>query len=648
MASAVFKGASEEECIKNACSSLNIDAKDLVYTIIEEKRLLFRKSVSISVNLPETIGNNENDGTVKVEDGKIIAKNPIKDGKPAVIKSSPDITLLINEKKINAACEVYEESSIEIILPETAANRNLDIKINQERTEAYLSISYEPKNLYKLKDIEESNMICLESEIKEKTYPPIFTLEEIKREITKKGIVFGLIEENIQKCSQEKNSLNVLIAKGTTCLNDEDDKININFQTEKNIENFAEDNKGKIDFKSIGSVSAVYNDDILAVRITGKIGHDGKDIFGKEMKHKTGKKIRLKVGTGCTLKDENTVVASISGKPCIKNNTFYVYEIHEIVQNVDLTTGNIKFIGDVIIHGDVKEGMKVEAGNSIIVEHNIEQAELIAKGNIQVKGNVISSTVVAGGEDVEILRNLEITGMLQSLLKELITTIEEVKKFNLLGYDTPDGKIIKLLIEQKFKKIPQLCLKYLTICTMKKSESGFEDTLSYKLMKLIKEKLMGLAPLSIKSYGEIDDIVNLMDKEIEFQKSELSLPVNVNISYCQDSEVKSSGDIIVTGKGVYVSKVTAFNAIYFTEDKSVVRGGYLKADNEIKCKIVGTVSGVETNIAVGEKGHIYSEIAYQNTKFSVGNKDYTMDVAGKNIHVYINDNCELTVDMLKL
>lgn len=45
-------------------------------------------------------------------------------------------------------------------------------------------------------------------------------------------------------------------------------------------------------------------------------------------------------------------------------------------------------------------------------------------------------------------------------------------------------------------------------------------------------------------------------------KEGLSLPVNVNISYCQDSKIKSTGDIYITGKGEYISKLTSNNNVY--------------------------------------------------------------------------------------
>ena len=67
----------------------------------------------------------------------------------------------------------------------------------------------------------------------------------------------------------------------------------------------------------------------------------------------------------------------------------------------------------------------------------------------------------------------------------------------------------------------------------------------------------------------------------------LTLPVDVVLDYCQDSIIKSSGNIIFSGKGQYVSQIVASDSVIFKQDKSVARGGVIKAGKEIKCKIVG-------------------------------------------------------------
>jgi uncharacterized protein (DUF342 family) len=286
--------------------------------------------------------------------------------------------------------------------------------------------------------------------------------------------------------------------------------------------------------------------------------------------------------------------------------------------------------------------MKVEAGNAIEIEKNVERANILAKGNIAIKGNLIMSVVCAGGEDVIVLNLLNDLKNLKASLKSIVDAIEEIKKFNLLGQNTTDGEMIKVLIENKFKQIPKLCASIIKAIVIENREEPGALICSFR------EKLVGMAPLGIRHFGELDSIIELIDEKIEHLEGSLALPVNINVAYCQDSSINSSGDIFITGKGEYVSNIISHKGIYFTEEKSVARGGTLEAKSEIKCKVVGSTGGVATKLIVEDKGHIWADVAFPNTFFSIGPKEYVMDVPSKNVHVYVNDAGELTVDKLKL
>ena len=117
--------------------------------------------------------------------------------------------------------------------------------------------------------------------------------------------------------------------------------------------------------------------------------------------------------------------------------------------------------------------------------------------------------------------------------------------------------------------------------------------------------------------------------------------------YSQDSTIKSSGNIIFTGKGEYVSNLMASDSILFKIDKSLARGGVIKAGKEIKCKIVGGLGGVSTKLIVSKNGQIWADVAYPNTRFIIGEKEYILDVFSKNIHAFIGEDRELIVDKLQ-
>ncbi|PRR79379.1 hypothetical protein CLLI_08590 [Clostridium liquoris] len=672
----IFKDSSLEKCIGEACKVYQIEEKDLKYEILEEKNGIFKKKVVIKAQCPpeetkdgkdekeldkieidnnkdkegnqgtnileNSINHNEKSGKVKVENGNIIVTNPKQDGLPAFIIIDPSMKIIIDGKQAVGKVEVYEESSIEICLEEIPPTRHLDISTTNEKMECYMTLTYSPGNIYALKDSKESNSISLEKILKAQKMPPKYTVEEVKEELSKKGIVYGIMEENIAKYV-ETDCTNIIIAKGDMPIDDKNDTIEYKFSMDSTLKKLAEDEQGNVDFKSIGSVESVKEGDIIAKKVPGTPGKDGKNILGKVKKHKSGKRIQLRTADGCSLKGGNTVIATIEGKPCVRNNVFYVYKVHEVKTDVDLKTGDVKFVGDILVHGNVKEGMKILSGNSIIIKKQVDRSIIKGKGDIIIDGNIIASEITGGGEDVAKLNYIDDLTKFKDILEKLIGTVEEIKKYNLLGQDKKDGEIIKILIENKFKDIPKMCIK-ITRDIVLTSDSEGEKT----LLPIIKGKLIGLSPINIRHYGELQDIANFLNEKINKVKGELSLPVNVKISYCQDAKINSSGDIIVAGKGQYVSTLVANGGIYFTDIRGIARGGELKAKNEIKCKVVGSIGGVATKLIVEEKGHIWADIAYQNTIFTVGKKEHLLETPSKDIHAYIDNHGELTVDRFVL
>lgn len=639
-----YNASTVDECLSLASNDLKIPIENIKYEILSEKKSFFKKHVEIEVDYEEKAKINvidENNGTVAVVDGEIIIKNPKGNGKNAIISAAPEVYLTVNGERVTTKVEVNEKSDIEVYFDESKASRVLNIITGDNKMEAFASIKYAPEFTYKLKEAKPSNFLTLNRDIKCKDMPPKYKVEEIKDELRKNGINYGIIEENLIQCTKGETAESILVAKGDPLINDEDDTIEYKFNIQNNAKKIIEDNVGRVDFKSIGTVEAIKEGQILAIKHDGKPGQDGKDIAGIVRKHKNGKKLSLKAGEGCIIKD-NTIVSKTSGKPSLKNGVIHVNQLYTISEDVGIKTGNIKFIGNIVIDGEVNEGMKVESGNDIEIKKNVDRSEIKAKGNILINGNIIGSKVSAGGTDIDSLREMENLEALKKNLESVLETALEIKKFNLLGNETTDGETIKVLIEKKFRSIPKIC--FALIGEILRKEENSED----KLVLFMKNKLIGLGPIKIKQLSELEEIMNFIDEKKEMLKDSLSIPVDVRINYCQDSQIDSTGDIIIMGKGEYVSEISANGSIYFTGDKSVARGGTIKAKKEVRCKVVGSIGGVATKIIVDNSGHIWSDVAYQNTIFLIGNKEYIFDMPSRNIHAYLDENREIIVEKLKL
>lgn len=664
----IFTGKTIEECLALASSKLNIHKDELEYKIIEEKRGIFIKRVTISVKVTKEIEegkskdhsvlkakgegnkdmetsykNNINllDGTVRVQDGKILVTNNKEDGKPATVRGNNKVKVLVNGNEITSKQEVYENSKIEVIFDENIAERMMNINVSHDAMEAYVTVNYIPENIYKLKNMSERNNLEFQIELKEQKYPNPYTIDEIKKILLQNGIKVGVVEKNLDKLTELRQVGQILVAVGQKCVKSTDDKIEIKFDVDYG-KKLKEDANGNIDYKSIGRVHEVKKGETLAVRQIGLEGKDGISVKGNIIRHTKRKKVNIKLGQGCEFKDENTVISSIEGKPIFKSGTIAVHPIHNVEKDVDITTGNIDFGGDVVIHGSVKEGMRVDCGQNLIVNQNVEHAKLYSKRDMTILGNVINSDLHAGGEDIVKRNKLKVLKKLNSGLLELISTVDHIKKFNLLGKKVREGEIVKVLIENKFKYITTLCKEFGEL-----SLQGEID--EEKLINIdINQKLMGVGPLNIKDINEINLILVKIKRAISAIEITLAIPVTMNINYCQDSVLKCSGNVMVTGKGEYVSEIICHGSVQFVTSGSLARGGLIKAKDEIRCKEVGSEGGVSTKLVVDGEGHIWVDIAYQNTRFIVGGKEYILEVPSKDIHAYLADDGELVVEKFVL
>ncbi|PTN34482.1 FapA family protein [Desulfonatronum sp. SC1] len=159
---------------------------------------------------------------------------------------------------------------------------------------------------------------------------------------------------------------------------------------------------GRIDFRARGVVRAVNEGDILGQLIPLQPGEPGIDVFGKPVPAKEGRPFTLLAEENVRCSPEgNEYYATASGMVFFQGNTLKVTEVFEIKGDVDLKVGNIKLErGSVNILGSVPSGFRVEAPGNVVVRDVVENAVIIAGGEVQVGCGIImdqGGKVEAGG-----------------------------------------------------------------------------------------------------------------------------------------------------------------------------------------------------------------------------------------------------------
>lgn len=642
-----FEGKNLEECLKKAELELKISKDDLDYKIIKQEKGIFSKKVcqiEVDTNCKdeeiekiEEETNLEESQKTNVEaismngDEIILDKD---DTSEYEIYFDPDIKVTVNGIKVANGEKVTSKDEIKCKCEEIPPKKS--IKIDVSPMSAVATTTFEPSYIGKITCMKIDKNIRIKKEMIEGTMAPLYKENEIKTLLLERKVIFGYVKEGIEKVCNEYNAKNVEIAKGVPLIDDEPDNVEIFFENNKN--KLDEDSKENIDYRNLYAIASVAAGDKIAELKVGKLGQDGTDIFGKHSEKKLKKPIELKIGQGCKV-EGNSVIAIIDGRPTIKSGMFHIHKVLQNPGDVDIKSGNIKFLGDVKVDGSVKTGMTVESGNSVEINGSVEESKIISQGEARLNGSLINSELIVGTKDLIKQNYIEALSELKSDVEDLVQALMDVKERNLLGNGKSDGQIVKILIETKFKNLQKKSLRVL---------NGQGGKFSAQISNFIRHKIIGMGPLKIKFTSELHEFLGWIKEELQAFSGENFIPVDAYIKYSQDSKIECTGTVYIEGKGEYVSDISAKGDVIFTVDKAVARGGTIIAGRKIVAKTVGSSAGVTTTLKVPVIGQITADIVYQNTVFYFGKTRYVLERASKNVNAFVDNKGEIVVEKFVL
>lgn len=565
----------------------------------------------------------ESEVGAKVVNGEIIVADGLSKEK-ITIKARKNVNLFIN----NTVCKQYEayeitsKDKLTYTLEKAKATREVNITTSDDKMKAYITVKYIPETQYKLKDKVAFLNLAISAEVVSEEYPEYFTISELKKILKEKGIIYGIKEEQL-KIVREGTEEEILIAEGKEPINDIPSEVKLFFTPTQMI--FPDPDSDEIvDYKNLFRISNVDAGDKIAEIIPEVIGEDGINIFGKTIKREYARSFPIYALDGCKI-EGNDIISLIDGKAHIANNKVTVNPIYA-VNCVDMETCNIKFVGDVEVYDTVQDNMFVRAGGSVDVSQNVNTSNVVSGGEITILGNAINSKILSGQIDI---RNKEYTDVLIKFKEILQSIIECLKNLRNTNSNFENIDLGKILSEKNFSDFQKTALKIVSTNIKNKTKRS-------NLMDYIKENVLGYNILKMKSIGDFMKSKIIVENEIEFYEKNIIVPLDIRIAYCQDCNIKSTGNIIIGGKGEYTSKLTAMKDILFTRSDAVARGGVLSAGQNISVGIVGSKACIQTTLIVPENGCITAAYAYKNTIFCFGKTKLNLEEDLKNISLYFN------------
>ncbi len=233
-----------------------------------------------------------------------------------------------------------------------------------------------------------------------------YTKNELITYLERNGVITGYHSSNLSAMIKKKvYEREILVAKGKEVQKGKDGWFEYLFTPEEyGVPKIRED--GTVDYTSMSALHNVHSGEKVAVYHHAEPGSDGYTVRGVEVKAKAPKELLPLRGKGVERVGDE-YFAQTDGKIDIQ-------KVHEVAGDVTLIVGKVEFFGDVIINGNVENGVVIRSGRNIEIHGTAGSATLIAGGDviisrgiqgggsISAKGNVFAdfienTTVVAGG-----------------------------------------------------------------------------------------------------------------------------------------------------------------------------------------------------------------------------------------------------------
>lgn len=226
----------------------------------------------------------------------------------------------------------------------------MKVKITPDKLRAYLVVESK----------DELNNLCV---------------DDVVKFVNSKGVVQGIKIIEIQSLLENPQEGEFLIAECNPPIDGRDGYISFEFDiTKKTL---------------IRNVKA---GEKIAVVYPPTSGVNGIGVTGEILKAKQGKPVNVFLGQNVAFLDsDNSVIVSTSDGNLVLNEdgTIEVSPVLKINGNIDVSFGEVNFIGTLIVNGDIKSGAKVKVGKNLEVYGNIEDAEVEVKGNALIGGGFI-------------------------------------------------------------------------------------------------------------------------------------------------------------------------------------------------------------------------------------------------------------------
>ena len=575
---------------------------------------------------------------IGVADEKLFFSEKQDGEKHPSLTPDPNLILRVNDKEITEETPVSPEDKIEIEpRKEIISPAEFKVTLSKDKLSAFLETNPATKKTFSV--IDQSPKEDLYLTVREETIEENdLKVEDILKELDRQKITYGIMKDVIAKTLESSPGEPVEIARGTPPQPSTDVSIEYcfkqEFQTAPSI-----DPEGNVDYREILKIPYVELGTPILKKTPGVEGTPGTTVTGNPIKVKPPKDYVIHTGKTTRLDSSGlTVKAAANGYPIVeergKTLTTKVSSGFTHEKNVDLSTGNLRFQGDINIKGNISEGMAVMAGGNIEINGDINSAAVQSGGHITAYSSVIASTLKAGGAEAQLVQLLPTIDSLTKEINNLTAMIETLKyhpKFK--NKDLKGAELLKLIRVLTTTKFPDIIKEVKSFDTL--SNQIFEHSLSFDLsqelldsINKLRKDMIQLFISNNEMFTELEIILTLL----EYIKSEIKqkdVPEsNITASYSLNSYLETSGNIYINGQGCYQTQIKAGGEVHVS---GIVRGGNLQAGKDMFINEIGSKAGAVSHVKVPAKHKIHLKTVHENVTISIGKQQHRFKMLQTNV-----------------
>ena len=434
-------------------------------------------------------------------------------------------------------------------------------------------------------------------------YPPteggrLLTRDDIISQMVSSGVKYGVIENALADfINNRQYTETITIAEATRPVEGSDAEIKFFFNTDL-TQKPKMNPDGSVDFHHLDLISSVSAGDLLAELTPAVLGKPGIDVCGNLLRPVKVKQKILRVGKNIKLSEDGLrAYSEVNGHATTEDEQIFVSNTYEVAANVDVSTGDIEYEGNVRVRGNVLTGFRIIAKGDIEVDGVVEGAVLQAGGHIILKrgiqgmergmlqagGNVVSrfiesATVEAAGyvsADAIMHSNIIAKGDITVDGKKGFITGGVIRSGTMVSAKTI-GSAMGTTTSVEVGIEPAIIAEYQELNKELEVLRDDQERNMVLLMALAKRIKLGekLAPDKVLQFKKASE-----DKEIMTRRE---IEVTERIKILKDAIDSYEGGIVKVSNTAFPGvKITISNAVYYVKT-ACIYCRFVKAQGDVK------------------------------------------------------------------